>query len=158
MRVQETVSGGWQRRASLPGPDMTLSKLRQCMNGYRLSPKVCGYIVCQGTIKNHRKLQSITCLEKNKYGWRALGQLTKTRLPTAIPLLNAQGKGTLFCLPTGAPRYFFPQQTRSYLKAGTESYLLLVSQYKPLETPAKAQLINKFINFLILFPEHKFLQ
>lgn len=135
MKVQEnlaSISGHWQRRASSPGPDMTLSKLRQCANRYRLSPKLCGYTVCLGTIKNHIfkvKPQSITCLEKENDGWRSpRGQLTKTRLSIAIPLLNAQGKGTLFCPPTRVPRYFFPRQTRSYLKARTEPYLLLVSQ------------------------------
>lgn len=50
-------------------PRLCCAKLRQCTNRYRLSQKLCGYTVCQGTIKNHIskvKPQSITHLEKNK--------------------------------------------------------------------------------------------
>lgn len=72
-----------------------------------------------------------------------LGQLTEIRLSTAVrPTLSAQGKATHFCPPTGAPCAFSPQPTRSYLRAGTEPYLLRIPQFKPLDTPAKASSIH----------------
>lgn len=120
------------------------------------------YTVPRYLQKSYLKLkpQSITYLEKNKYGWSSLlGQLTKTK-DSKLQYLHLMLRVRV---PTSAPPqelldiFFFPYQTRSYLRAGTEPYFLLVSQYKPLETPAKTRLINKFIN-LILFPEYKFLQ
>lgn len=48
------------------------------------------------------------------------------RLSTAMPSLNAQVKTTHSVLPQELSYPFFLQQTRSYLRAGTELYLLLI--------------------------------
>lgn len=127
MRVQETISGHWQSKAYLPESNMSLPELRNtspyagCLTHFMAT--YCAKVSSKTTSPG-----KASCIQRktNMDGVLLWDNSQTHRLSTAIPSLNAQVKTTHSVLPQELSHPFYLQQTRSYLRAGTELYLPLI--------------------------------